>query len=123
MVPRTMNIEKQRNGDYILVSFGAARLDPANSTILRQELLAELETSPVNMIVDMHEVVYAVSPAVNVILDAHERCRRAGRNLILIRVQPSVRRILSLSGLTSVLVMQSTLEEALELLSRQNDAS
>lgn len=109
-------VAKKRKPEYLLLTFEAARLDPANCAVLQSELASGLAADPIDMIVDMGAIAYAVSPAVNVILDAHERCRKAGRMMVLIRVQPSVRRILSLSGLGSVLVMRETMAEAIDLL-------
>ena len=98
-----MLVEKVHNANYLLITFGAARLDPANCAVLQRELAAEFEGEPQDMVIDMSEVAYAVSPAVNVILDTHERCRANGRQMILVGLRSPVRRILSLSGLISVL--------------------
>ncbi len=102
--------------DHSRVVFYAARLDPANSNILDRELRNALKEGPAHLILDMGRVAYAVSPAVNVILEAHERCRQNGLHLVLIHLQPPVRRILNLSGLSSVLSVRENLEEALQLI-------
>lgn len=112
-------IQKQNNGNYLLLTFEAARLDPANCAVLQAELQAELEGEPIDIIIDMRGIAYAVSPAVNVILDAHERCRAAGRSMILIQLQPAVRRILALSGLGSMLIVREDLESAEALLATE----
>ncbi|MEQ9362966.1 MAG: STAS domain-containing protein [Leptospirales bacterium] len=116
-------INKKNNGDYLLLTFEAARLDPANCALLQSELRAELAGAPTDIIIDMRGIAYAVSPAVNVILDAHERCRAAGRSMILIRLQPAVRRILSLSGLGSLLIVRDDLKAAEALLARENNSN
>lgn len=114
-------VQKERTADYLLVSFVGARLDPANCAVLRDELQAETNAHPQDMVIDLSGIEYAVSPAVNVILDMHEHCREAGRMLILIRPRAAVRRILSLSGVTAVLAVRDSIAGARELLaSRQS---
>lgn len=118
-----LTVKKENNGSYLLVTFAAARLDPANCAVLQSELKAELDDDPIDMIIDMNGIAYAVSPAVNVILDAHERCRAAGRSMVLIRLQPAVRRILSLSGLGSMLIVRENLKEAEDLLASERESN
>ncbi|MCR9141530.1 MAG: STAS domain-containing protein [bacterium] len=118
-----MVVKKKKNGDYLLLAFEAARLDPANCAVLQAELKSELDGAPTDIIIDMRGIAYAVSPAVNVILDAHERCRAVGRSVVLVGLQPAVRRILSLSGLSSLLIVRDDLKAAEEFLARENHSN
>lgn len=89
-----------------------------NAHVLRASLDKAAATEPVRPVVlDMSEVPFIDSTCLGVLVRGHKALRAAGGSLSFVVVAGPVRRVLEISGLDSVLVLDETLDEALSRVS------
>jgi anti-sigma B factor antagonist len=83
----------------------AGSVDSLTAEKLTEALGAQVRTGQVRLVVDFSAVDYTSSAGLRSLLGALKDCRRLGGDLRLAAVQPSVLRVLSLSGFASIIKM------------------
>lgn len=91
--------------DPVAVLAIAGSVDSLTAEKLTEALGAQVRTGQVRLVVDFREVDYTSSAGLRSLLGALKDCRRLGGDLRLAAVQPSVLRVLSLSGFASIIKM------------------
>jgi anti-anti-sigma factor len=93
----------------------AGEVDLVTAPRLADELTkAESAVSPPEtVVVDLTEVSFLASAGLRVLLEHDERCRESGRELCVVAGNSSVARSISVTGLTEVLTVRDSLDQAL----------
>jgi anti-sigma B factor antagonist len=87
-----------------------AQVEAALSEVARHEANA--------LIVDLGDVEFLDSMVLRQIVGAHERAQAGGRNLVLVRPQPIIWRVFTITGLASLIQSAESVDEAEEQLRR-----
>jgi anti-sigma B factor antagonist len=85
---------------------------------LRDALTAEAAARPGLLLVDMTALTFIDSGALHMITDAYRALRRDGGSLALIRPSPAVSRVLELTGISQVIPVYGSVNEAVTAAAR-----
>ncbi len=94
----------------------SGELDAHTAAQLRTLLAEQLLAGPGNLILDLSALSFIDSAGLATLIAADKGTRRAGMKLVLAAPAPSVRKVLAITGLESVLATADTVDEALTLL-------
>lgn len=86
-------------------------VDIASAGALRDVLDGHLDAGRRVIRVDLHEVTFMDSTAVGVLADAHARCAKEHGTLIVTGVGGAVQRLLQITGLDDVLLIDRASQE------------
>ncbi|MDX1632429.1 MAG: STAS domain-containing protein [Thermoanaerobaculia bacterium] len=98
--------------DEVVVVSVSGSIDALTASELSDRLESELEKGRVSMVGDLEAVEYTSSAGLRVLLAVMKDARQRGGDFRLARVRDPVRRVLDLSGFTSILKIFDDLEEA-----------
>jgi anti-sigma B factor antagonist len=104
-IGRVTNIQTSTNDCWRASIVLRGDLDAANVPELRAELEHHLDAGRRVIRLDAAGVTFIDSTVIGELITVSERCRREHGALILTRVPPRVRRILSIAGLDGVLLI------------------
>ena len=90
----------------------AGEIDIATVTTLRRHLLSLPDCST---ILDLSEVSLLSAAGLTALVDLHDRLTRADARLALAAASPSVRRVLTITGLDDTMTLADTLDDAVHL--------
>ena len=90
----------------------AGELDLYNAPMIREALLAALETQPDRIVIDLHEVAFVDSTALGVLLETRSRLEQRD-NFVLAAPGAETRRTLQVSGLDRQLAVADSVDAAL----------
>ncbi len=106
-----LDLRVQRHDDRAVVHI-SGEVDLATCPQLR-DVLAELVDRGVHhLIVDLEQVSFLDSSGIGVLIGVLRRLREHGGSLHLTAPRPHVRRVLELTGITTLLPTYATLDEA-----------
>lgn len=98
-------------GDVTTVHI-AGSVDGGTADDLQRVLARELERGRHNLVADFSGVDYTSSAGLRVLLATLKRARSLGGDLRLAALNPDVRKVLELSGFTSILSVFPTVDDA-----------
>jgi anti-anti-sigma factor len=97
-----MNFTAEQEGQVTIVSVSGS-VDGLTAPALTGFLTKHLGEHRSNIVVNLHEVDYISSAGLRALLGALKESRQQGGDLRLAAVQENVRKVLNLSGFTSIL--------------------
>jgi anti-anti-sigma factor len=98
------------------VRLHAERLDSMNAPELKAEFTLIGSDGVANIILDLEKVQYCDSSGLSSILVGNRLCKNANGLLVLTGAQPTVKKLITISQLDSVLNMVPTVSEAIDYL-------
>jgi anti-sigma B factor antagonist len=101
---------EQRDG--VVTVHIAGSVDGTTADSLQQVFARELEAGHHQLIADFGAVDYTSSAGLRVLLGTVKRARSGGGDLRLAGTNPDVRKVLDLSGFTSILKVFETVDDA-----------
>ena len=107
-----MTFAEERNGDVFILG-PSGRIDTENSKVLLEKITQIIDEGVHNLLLDLSAVTYINSLGLRTLITAAKRLANAGGKLAMAEVDVQVRKILEISGLTSVLGVHATKAEAL----------
>ncbi len=106
-----MRIDQQQVGTVeVMTPFGTLVEDDA--TTFAQKLQRRLSTSNSRVVLDLHEVPYVDSAALEALADAADSMEERSTRLRLVGVTPTVREVLELTGLSRQVQFFEQVEDA-----------
>jgi anti-sigma B factor antagonist len=111
-----MSFSKEKTEHYTIVRLQAERLDSMNAPELKAEFTLLGSDGVANIILDMEKVQYCDSSGLSSILVGNRLCKNASGLLILTGAQNTVKKLITISQLDSVLNMVPTVSEAIDYL-------
>jgi anti-anti-sigma factor len=107
-----MTFTEERNGEVMILG-PSGRIDTANSKVLPEKITQVIDEGVHNLLLDFSAVTYINSLGLRTLITAAKRLANSGGKLVMAEVDVQVRKILEISGLTSVLGVHATRAEAL----------
>lgn len=110
-----MHVEMETAQDTLLVRI-TGELDLAVADRLRTLIDLELKNGrAANLILDLHGVDFIDSSGLGVILGRYKKVSGSGGKMYIVRAQPSVSKILTISGVKRIIPLCATEREILNL--------
>ncbi len=97
-----MDLKTERRDKVLILSVGGS-LDALSAPELEDVISAQLRDDGANIVVDLAQLDYTSSAGLRVLLNGVKQARQKGGDLRLAAVQPNVKKVLDLSGFTSIM--------------------
>ena len=91
-----------------------AEIDIINADLIRDDLLSLLNRGPATLIVDMSGTTFCNSAGVNALLRARRRATVSESQIWLVVTAPTVRRVLSITGVDYLMEIYPSVTAALD---------
>ncbi|HET6244251.1 MAG: STAS domain-containing protein [Bacteroidetes bacterium] len=111
-----MSFVYDKNEKFTLIKSTAERLDSSISPILKSELVVINSNGEKNIILDLSDTRYCDSSGLSAILVGNRLCKNANGTFIVTGLQSSVKKLIAISQLDTILKITPTLNEAMDLL-------
>jgi anti-sigma B factor antagonist len=111
-----MSFEISKQEKFSLVKSKSEKLDSTIAPILKSEFLLLNNSGERNVIIDLSETRYCDSSGLSAILVGNRLCGNSEGTFILTGLQPSVKKLISISQLDTILKITPTLNEAVDML-------
>ena len=111
-----MSFSKEKTEHYTIVRLQAERLDSLNAPELKAEFTLLVSDGVANVILDLEKVQYCDSSGLSSILVGNRLCKNSNGLLVLTGAQPTVKKLITISQLDTVLNMVPTVSEAIDYL-------
>jgi len=108
-----MEAREYKKGGKTIVEI-SGRLDAASSPILQEQLMQIIEREK-NIVMDCAHVEFISSSGLRVFLMAAKKLKGGNGSLAICALSENVKEVFDISGLSSILNLFSTLEEALKI--------
>lgn len=107
------NIEKKEN--YVVIGINDEKLNSLVAPDLKTELVKFNNDGYVNIIIDMSNVAFADSSGLSALLIANRLCKNSSGTFVIAAPQESVKKLIQISQLDSILKIVSTVQEGIDL--------
>lgn len=111
-----MNFEVTNEDKYSLVTSKVEKLDSLNAPDLKSELVMMNKNGVRNIIMNLDETRYCDSSGLSAILVGNRLAKNSGGTFVVTGLQASVKKLISISQLDSVLNITPTVSEAVDLI-------
>jgi anti-sigma B factor antagonist len=111
-----MKFAQEKTEHYTILKVMSEKLDNSVSPDLKSEFLLLNKEGVCNIILDLTETRYCDSSGLSSVLVANRLCKNDNGTLVLVGLQPSVRKLITISQLESVLQIVPTVSEAIDYL-------
>lgn len=111
-----MKFAQEKTEHYTILKVLSEKLDSSVSPDLKSEFLLLNKDGVCNIILDLTETRYCDSSGLSSVLVANRLCKNCNGTLVLVGLQPSVRKLISISQLEPVLQIVPTVSEAIDYL-------
>ena len=111
-----MNFEIEKTDKYTLIRVKVEKLDSNIAPSLKSELVVLNSDGVKNIIIDLSETRYCDSSGLSAILVANRLCKNTKGAFVLTGLQDSVKKLISISQLDTILSIASTPGEAVDML-------
>jgi anti-sigma B factor antagonist len=111
-----MKFAQEKTEHYTILRVLSEKLDNSVSPDLKSEFLLLNKDGVCNIILDLTETRYCDSSGLSSVLVANRLCKNDNGTLVLVGLQPSVRKLITISQLESVLQIVPTVSEAIDFL-------
>lgn len=111
-----MSFRIDKQNDYTVIYIQSDKLDTNLAPSLKSELVVLNSEGVKNVIIDLSETRYCDSSGLSAILVANRLCKNSKGNLVIVNIQDSVKKLISISQLDSILIIKPTLKEGVDVL-------
>ncbi|HRD52520.1 MAG TPA: STAS domain-containing protein [Flavobacteriales bacterium] len=111
-----MNFNIEDKGRYTLVTSNVDKLDTTCAPELKSELVYLNKTGVRNVVIDLTATRYCDSSGLSALLVANRLCKSVNGGLVVCGLQEPVQKLVQISQLESVLSVNPTAAEAVDLL-------
>ena len=112
-----MSFQIDKTDKYTIIKLLAEKLDSNLAPSLKSELVVISTDGAKNIIIDLSDTRYCDSSGLSAILVANRLCKNSQGDFILSGLQDSVKKLISISQLDTILNITTTVDEAKEMLS------
>lgn len=111
-----MSFQIEKTDKYTIIKLLAEKLDSNLAPSLKSELVVISTDGAKNIIIDLSDTRYCDSSGLSAILVANRLCKNSQGSFILTGLQESVKKLISISQLDTILNITITVDEAKEML-------
>lgn len=108
-----MSFHIERTDTYTIIKLQSEKLDSTLAPSLKSELVVLVADGVKNIIIDMTATRYCDSSGLSAILVANRLCKSSEGALVLTGLQDSVKKLISISQLDTILTITNTLPDAI----------
>ncbi len=112
-----MDFTVEKTDKFATIKLLAEKLDSNISPALKSELVVLNANGVKNIIIDLSETRYCDSSGLSAILVANRLCKNSEGHFVLTGLQESVKKLISISQLDSILIITNSLPEAAKIIS------
>lgn len=110
-----MSFQIDKTDKYTVVKIQSEKLDSQVAPVLKSELLVLNADGVKNIIIDLADARYCDSSGLSAILVGNRLCNNSEGSFVLTGLQDSVKKLISISQLDTILTITDTLPEAEEV--------
>lgn len=114
-----MNFQIEKTERYTVIKLQVEKLDSTIAPSLKSELVILNTDGVKNIIIDLSETRYCDSSGLSAILIANRLCKNSQGMFVLTGLQDSVKKLIAISQLDTILNITPTLKAAAELFTVQ----
>jgi anti-sigma B factor antagonist len=107
-----MSFQIERTDKYTVIKLQAEKLDSNLAPSLKSELVVLNTDGVKNIIIDLSETRYCDSSGLSAILVGNRLCKNGEGVCVLVGLQDSIKKLISISQLNNILTITDTLPEA-----------
>jgi anti-sigma B factor antagonist len=111
-----MKFSVDKHEKYVLVKLNEGKLNSAITPQLKSEFILMNTEGQRNIILDLSAVKFADSSGLSSLLVGHRLCKNADGVFILVGLNTSVARLITISQLDNVLTQVNSADEAIDLI-------
>lgn len=108
------NIEKKEN--HILIGINEEKLNSLVAPDLKTDLVKFNNEGYNNLVIDLSKVAFADSSGLSALLIANRLCKNSAGTFVIAAPQDSVKKLIQISQLDSILKVVPTVTEAVDLI-------
>ena len=109
-----LKIESRQEGEHRVMAL-AGRFTPNACDLFREVAEAEVGKDASHLIVELTDLEHIASSGIGNLIWLERDCRNAERKMLVVNDNPTIQRVLELTGLDQHFTMARTVEEALAL--------
>lgn len=110
-----MNFQIEKTDNYTVIKLQAEKLDSTLAPSLKSELVVLNTDGVKNIIIDLSSARYCDSSGLSAILVANRLCKNSQGTFVITGLQDTVKKLVAISQLDTILNITGTLEEATQL--------
>ncbi len=110
-----MKFEIENKEKVVVIKSKLEKLDAIHAPELKSEIVMQSKSGNKNLILDLSETRYIDSSGLSAVLVANRACRDNNGTFVLCGLQDTVKKLITISQLESVLKITPTLNEAVDL--------
>lgn len=110
-----MNFQIEKTDNYTVIKLNAEKLDSTLAPSLKSELVVLNTDGVKNIIIDLSSARYCDSSGLSAILVANRLCKNSQGIFVITGLQETVKKLVAISQLDTILNITATLEEATKL--------
>lgn len=111
-----MSFQIDKTDKYTIIKLLVEKLDSNLAPSLKSELVVISTDGAKNIIIDLSDTRYCDSSGLSAILVANRLCKNSQGSFILTGLQDSVKKLISISQLDTILNITTTVDEAKDML-------
>jgi anti-anti-sigma factor len=111
-----MKFAVDKHEKYVLVKLNESKINSLITPQLKSELILINAEGQRNIVLDLSQVKFADSSGLSSLLVGHRLCKNAEGSFIMVGLNDSVARLITISQLDTVLNIVPTVEEAIDLI-------
>ena len=111
-----MNFQIEKTDNYTVIKLNAEKLDSTLAPSLKSELVVLNTDGVKNIIIDLSSARYCDSSGLSAILVANRLCKNSQGIFVITGLQETVKKLVAISQLDTILNITGTLEEATKLM-------
>ena len=115
-----MEFKIEKLESYTLIQVLEEKLDTHIAPTLKSELVLVSGNGEKNIILDLSKCRYCDSSGLSAILVANRLCKNANGTFVLTGLNDAVERLITISQLDTVLNITNSIDEAVNMISRDN---
>jgi anti-anti-sigma factor len=109
-----MKISADKHEKYIVLKLEEEKLESLIAPDLKSELVYVNAAGYRNIILDLSDVKYVDSSGLSAVLTANRLCKAANGTFVMTNVQPTVKKLIEISQLDTILTILQNVEEAVD---------
>jgi anti-anti-sigma factor len=110
-----MDISEQRQADVVILAL-SGKLDATTAKTFEERIIGAINSGTQRLVVDLSQLDYVSSSGLRVFLLAAKRLQTANGKIVLCSMQDHVRQVFDLAGLSSLLYIYASRDEAVKSL-------
>lgn len=110
-----MKFEVENRDKVVIIKSKIEKLDAIHAPELKSEIVMQSKSGHKNLVMDLSETRYIDSSGLSAVLVANRSCRDNNGTFVLCGLQDTVKKLISISQLDTVLKITPTLNEAVDL--------